>query len=266
MNDIKIFGIMVVYNKNIKDTVMYKSISGKDICMTVCDNSERDFGNSKEAEGQGFHYISMNGNAGLAKAYNRALDYIFGNFSLSDEDLVCLFDDDTNVPDEYFEVIKKSTGQIILPVVKDGLGIMSPVRMKNKLAARFKNEMEIFECDEHFLSGINSCMAIRAGIFRTYRYNEEMFLDYIDHQFIMDMRERNIYPKAEKIYIIQKFSAVDDDKESAAYRFSLQKKDLNIFYKDNIFCYYYVVIKKHIKLMLKYRDIKMLFKNKRKVN
>ncbi len=251
---------MIVYNKNIKDTVTYKSLTGKDIRMTVCDNSEGDFGNSAAAKNGGYDYIRMNGNAGLAKAYNSALNHIFSNMSLSDDDLICLFDDDTEVPEEYFEVIKKSDGQIILPVVSDGLGIMSPVRMKGSIAARFKNKNQIFACDERQLSGINSCMAIRAGILRTYRYNEEMFLDYIDHKFIMDMRKRNIYPKAANISVTQSFSAVEDDKERARVRFSLQKKDLRIFYADNRPGYYYVVLKKHIKLTLKYKDIRMLLK------
>ena len=89
-------------------------------------------------------------------------------------------------------------------------------------------------------------------------YDEEMFLDYIDHKFIMDMRKQGIYPQSMNTCIYQNFSALENDKASEAMRFAIQKKDLRIFYRKHILLYYYVVIKKHIKLFIKYKDFSML--------
>lgn len=60
----------------------------------------------------------MNGNAGLSKAYNRALDY------LKDEDgIVIWFDDDTNVTQEYFDALELNAKEfkdsdIFVPVIQ----------------------------------------------------------------------------------------------------------------------------------------------------
>lgn len=260
MKDVEIFGIVVIYNKRIKDIALLKNNAASNMHLIVCDNSDKDFNDDEALTRQAFDYINMNGNKGLSCAYNRALEHIFEKYNPCDEDIICIFDDDTNVPADYFEIIKNSKGNVILPIVEDDIGIMSPVILKNGIAKRFRTKEEIFKCKRELLSGINSCMAIRAKIFKSYRYDEEMFLDYIDHKFIMDMRNIKIFPTVEEFVVMQNFSAVVDDKDSARKRFVLQKKDLRIFYKTNKFCYYYVVIKKHIKLMLKYRDIKMLFK------
>ena len=136
---------------------------------------------------------------------------------------------------------------------------MSPVKMSDKIVTRFKDKESALHAKREWLSGINSGMAVRMKIFRNFRYNEEMFLDYIDHMFIMEMRKRNIYPQVCDIEMEQYFSAIEDDKQTAARRFVMQKKDLRIFYGNAKVRYWFVVFKKHIKLVVKYRDVRMLF-------
>lgn len=259
MDAINIYGIMVIYNKALEESDAYKCLKDSDIRLVVCDNSTLDAGNMAIADSNSVDYIFMGGNIGLSRAYNRGLDYIFEKYNPNDGDLICVFDDDTMIPKDYFECIKGATGEILLPIVLDGVGIMSPVLMKKDVTRRISSRQEALCIRPEYLSGINSAMAVRASIYRDYRYNEEMFLDYIDHMFIMNMRDKGIYPKVLDIDIRQQFSAIDDSREAAAARFALQKKDLRIFYKNNYAMYLYVVIKKHIKLVKKYRDIKMLF-------
>lgn len=259
MDDIKIFAIMVIYNKCLNDSAAYRCLKRQDIKLIVCDNSTSDNGNERIAGENFTEYISMGGNKGLSRAYNRALDYVFSRFKPEKGDYVCFFDDDTEVPDEYFERLLHCDGKIMLPVVHDRLGIMSPVFMPKGTAKRFSSREEIFHADCRLISGINSAMAVRAEIFHDYRYNEEMFLDYIDHKFIMDMRERKTYPEIFDMDIQQSFSAAEDSKEAAVKRFRMQKKDLKIFYKNRLLLYCMVVFKKHLKLVIQYRDIKMLF-------
>lgn len=255
----KLYGILVIYNKSLNDACAYRQLKQEDIRLVVCDNSTKENENADIARKDNVTYLTMNGNQGLSRAYNRAIDFITDTWKPQDEDLLCLFDDDTLIPVEYFRKLKEQKGKILLPVVRDTVGIMSPVLLKNNIVKRFSSREEALRAEPRYLSGINSAMAVRMDIFRNYRYNEEMFLDYIDHKFIMDMRKQNNYPQVVDVDIRQHFSAVEDNRESAVKRFAMQKKDLRIFYGSDRMRYRYVVVKKHIKLALKYRDIRMLF-------
>ena len=73
----------------------------------------------------------------------------------------------------------------------------------------------------------------------------------------MDMWAQGIYPKVIPVEVIQDFSAQSDSKDAARARFRIQKKDLRIFYKKNPILYYYITIKKHLRLVIKYKDIKI---------
>lgn len=255
----KLYGILVIYNKSLQKSCAYGQLRDEDIQLIVCDNSTEENENARTAETDHVTYLHMNGNQGLSKAYNRAIDYIAETFQPQNEDLICIFDDDTMIPPEYFYKIKEEKGKILLPVVRDSKGIMSPVILKDGIAKRFQNKEDALKAERKFLSGINSGMAVRMEIFKKYRYNDEMFLDYIDHMFIMDMRKQKIYPQVFDVEMEQHFSAAEDDKETARKRFAMQKKDLRVFYGSDRRKYWYVVIKKHIKLVIKYRDLTMLF-------
>lgn len=49
----------------------------------------------------------MQGNKGLSKAYNKAIDYIMNNH-LDEIEYIILMDDDTYFPHEYFNEIKEN--------------------------------------------------------------------------------------------------------------------------------------------------------------
>ncbi len=260
MDTVNIYAIMVIYNKKLNESRTYECLKRQDIKIIVCDNSTSDYGNEAVALADGVGYVNMEGNKGLACAYNEGLDYIWDMYDTTETDYTCLFDDDTYVPDEYFELVRKSTEDILLPIVTDGKSIMSPVLMKKDIVKRIKSRKKLFNTDSKLLSGINSGMAVHSKVLEYYVYYKTMFLDYIDHIFIKHMRECDRYPKVLDVELVQSFSAVDDDKESAVARFAMQKKDLKIFYEDNKAGYNYVVVKKHIKLALKYRDVRLLFR------
>lgn len=257
------FGIMVIYNKSLEASTTFQSLKeSKAITLIVCDNSDQEGiqkDNERNAREASVEYLGMRGNRGLSYAYNRALEYIFNSLYAEDSDYISLFDDDTEITLDYLEQVQSFNGDLALPIMRDDLGIMSPVLMKGNYVRRIESKEQLKNIKPKYLSGINSAMVIRAGIMRNYRYNEEMFLDYIDHMFIMDMRKKSIYPDVLLVELKQKFSAVEDSAEAARKRFTLQKQDLRIFYKDSMYLYYYVVIRKHFKLLKKYKDLRMLF-------
>ena len=90
--------IIVLYNCSCLESTSYKSLKENGVRVIVCDNSTRDYGNKNIVESDGYIYINMNGNKGLSKAYNAALNQIS-----DDCQFICLFDDDTNISKEYFD-------------------------------------------------------------------------------------------------------------------------------------------------------------------
>ena len=82
---INFFAVVVLYNTFVNDSITInnlKKIHSHSVDIIVVDNSTKDFNNEKETKANNWTYLSMNGNAGLSKAYNRALDY------LKDEDII----------------------------------------------------------------------------------------------------------------------------------------------------------------------------------
>lgn len=260
-----LFGIIVIYNKNVSNSLTYQCLKKQDnLQIIVCDNSTKDFDNKKFVENDGFYYVNMHENAGLSKAYNAALDVI----SSINEDMkgyVSLFDDDTFIPDIYFlklrSEIRTKKSDIFLPIVKDEVGILSPSVMKKYYCHRAPENIWSVKQDE--LCGINSGMAIRLKIFKKYRYNENIFLDYVDHNFLRDMRKRHRRVSIMDVEIQQTFSSNVRDKEKELIRFKIFKKDINEFYRKgfwNQFFFYYVITRRKMQLTRKYRDPRIMFR------
>lgn len=176
---VPIYAVLVDYNKPLEESPSYQALRRqKDIVTIVCDNSTQVELDQNLVQKDGNVYLSMHGNRGLSKAYNRALDHIEEEDPVL-EGFVMLFDDDTDIPDSYFDcvrqMIKKNDADIFLPLVADQdpkLGYLSPSIMKDVYIHRTK---EPFKLKEKELCGINSGMLIRLSLFENYRYNEDLF-------------------------------------------------------------------------------------------
>lgn len=252
-----IFALMVIYNKNCNNSVTYKALKEiKSINIIVCDNSTKDYGNSAVVEADNNIYIDMHGNKGLSKAYNSALDRLFQE---KKNGIVCMFDDDTETPLEYFselaEISEDESWDICLPRVFNKAWMMSPCEF-NKYHVRKISDLN--KCDTRYLVGINSGMAIRLNLFENYRYDENLFLDFVDFNFMLDMRKRNAKIKVMATKLYQDFSVLTHDKEAAKARYKIKKKDLDYFYKNGIISKLYLFVLKlklKIKIFLKFKDI-----------
>ena len=128
----------------------------------------------------------MNGNKGLSKAYNAAIDTI-------EADIVILFDDDTNVTAEYFRtlndaVIENPNIDIFAPIVygQDGM-IYSPNEF-NFLKNHFISSPDQ-AIDPNKFNAIASCLAIRMKVLKNYRFNELLFVDQVDQYFFYEQRK-----------------------------------------------------------------------------
>mgnify|MGYP000662364730 CR=1 FL=1 len=124
---INFFAVMVIYNRNLNESFSFSTLKNTGVEIFVCDNSTKDMKNLT-FESERVHILSMGGNVGLSKAYNKAIESINGR-----DGYICFFDDDTAVPENYFTLmekeIEKTGADILLPCVFDGNGYMSPCKI-----------------------------------------------------------------------------------------------------------------------------------------
>lgn len=252
---IDLYSIIVVYNKELDLSPTYNLCKDiQNLTTIVCDNSIKPNHNESTAKKDGVVYISMNGNKGISRAYNAALDMI-----KEKKGYVILMDDDTKIDKSYFEMfLQNEAGKsdIYLPIVKDEKGIMSPAVCKNGIISR-SNTLDIAYSD---ITGINSGMIIDLDCFKDFRYEESLFLDYVDHYFLLQMKQRNKSIKVFPYEIYQNFSANTNNKNASLERWKIFKRDSQYFYNNNKMNGFYVLLKRRIHLMLQYKDITFLWR------
>ncbi len=185
----KITAVVVVYNKKISDSITCKNIKeiDTDIDVLVVDNSEIDCENNVYCENNGIRYISMDGNKGLSKAYNVAVD------NSLDSDIIVLFDDDTEVTEDYFNKLEEAIDSnpdvdIFAPIIKGQDGVIYSPNEFNFLRNHFISSEDQEVSQEHF-NAIASCLAIRMRVFEKYRFNEYLFIDQVDQYFFCEQRK-----------------------------------------------------------------------------
>lgn len=199
---VKFYAVVVMYNSIItqsRSCINIQKINNHDITMIIVDNSTIKNDNENLSFERNWMYISMNGNAGLSKAYNKVLDSIS-----DDEGVIIWFDDDTDVTQEYFDKLEQEVNNnpecsIFAPMIQGQDGkFWSPNEarfLKNKqIKKRTQN------INQNKFNAINSCTAVRLEVYKDYRYDERLFLDQVDHNFFED--QRNLHRKFCKLDVI----------------------------------------------------------------
>ena len=223
--------VIVLYNKSIRgicslNSVLSSSYVGE---VIVCDNSTVPNDNARAAERLGITYISMEGNKGLPFAYRKGVNSSSG-------EVICIFDDDTSVPSDYFDAVaaafgvSESLGICLPPVVTRDL-ILSPCRFNGIRGIPFEKLSDIKECDD--LSGINSGLAIRRSVFDVVDYDTNLFVDYVDHAFLRDAREAGIeISYLDCSALSQQFSFEISANDQVLKRMRLFISDSKTYYSD----------------------------------
>lgn len=268
MNKRQISCIIVLYNMNYKDSYTFKYLlecpeyKQGIIDIVAVDNSVRSYHNSDVDNLERVIYVSMNGNKGLSKAYNAGLDAIEKNYGL-DNRMIVILDDDTEMGKDYFKEVIKASGDaihsIFLPIVKDQTGYLSPSFM---FKYKCKRCYDLDDITDENICGINSGMAIKGELFKNYRYNEDMFLDYIDHNFLRDMKRKHIGIRVLDVELHQNFSSDTDTYKQAKHRLKIFKKDIRVYYSHGFMeymTYCYVMVRRKLSLLRKYKRIGIFF-------
>ena len=186
---IKTTAVIVVYNKEITQSITCEKIWAMDqsIDILVVDNSDRLNTNKDYCRSNEIRYISMDGNKGLSKAYNTAID------NSRDSDLIVLFDDDTEITEEYFAKLDQMVDKypdvdIFAPIIRGQDGVIYSPNEFNFLRNHFITSPKQ-EVSQDSFNAIASCLAIRTRVFENYRFNEKLFVDQVDQYFFCEQRK-----------------------------------------------------------------------------
>ena len=180
--------VVVIYNKNCLESVSFSEIIANGAARVILiDNStdpDMQSGNSEECLRLGCEYYSMGGNKGLAAAYNAAISRIGSRI-----DYLMLLDDDTVIPQDLISGLQQSiamhpSASVFVPYVLDQAALLSPSRRWSSLFFRLKKRPEAFT---RRMSAINSGLVIRLDPENRAKplFDDKMFLDCIDHDFIL---------------------------------------------------------------------------------
>lgn len=229
--------VIVIYNMQCEDSrclVSILKLKTQKLNLIVCDNSNVSLfkkNNREFCEENHIEYIDMQGNHGLSRAYNKALTKVEKN------EWVVLFDQDTRISNNYFVELEKSVNTyphiyIHVPIVKSEKLLMSP-----SLASKYKVSKTTITKPGLYtdITAINSGMAINRKVFtRVGKYNEEIFLDYLDHYFIRQYKKEYDQIALFNCVLNQEFSNNDHSNITRDLtRFKIYKDDFYQFCKDS---------------------------------
>ncbi|WP_374968442.1 glycosyltransferase [Terrabacter sp. BE26] len=231
-----IFDVIVVgYNSLLVDSPAVLAAQSAPLVRTIfyCDNSTdpSTCAQNKAAKGPKVTYLGLGGNLGISRAYNAALNHCQAQY-------VVLFDDDTAVETSFFEdaaswVREGVDGDgVFVPVVTTAGKAFSPCR---HFLGTFRPIEDLSGLRLGSFSAINSGMVIARSVFSGYRYDERLFLEFVDHKFVSDVRKRGIpVTIMSNVVLNQTFSAVSDDLSAALRRHEIFRRDSAVFYSGVI--------------------------------
>jgi len=231
--------ITIVYNQLISNCGIVKHLNIDDFSTNLifADNSTKEEITEKNKNfclQSNFSYVNMHGNYGLSKAYNKALSDIIKE----KKTWVIICDQDTEITKDFLKYYKNSIESnpdklIFCPIVNDSFGIMSPSILKGKKYIHSK--ITDFNRTIEEYSFINSGMCINSTVFESVKYDEKLFLDCVDHDFVKAVRKafsKNVFYVISELELFQNFSGVTKNPcESDVKRFQIYLKDARYFYK-----------------------------------
>lgn len=255
--DFKIAALTVIYNKKCKDSLTCQtlvSVKDPNIMVVIYDNSTSDYGNKEYCRANGWAYLGGTGNIGLSKAYNKCIEFL-----KTSVDYLCLFDDDTEFSEQYFSSLREAIpfgGDIFLPLVYSHKSLISPSKLTaNYRTIFFPSEKAVFSYRGKEMTAINSGMAISFKLLHNYRYDENIFMDGVDHVFIREMKNRGYKIRPFNYRCEQHFSGNETPQmDVAERRFRILAKDYAYILKEKKHAYMLTVGKRAVHLSLEYKN------------
>lgn len=262
----KVLCVIIIFNRNLQECMSFstlvKGMLSDDVQLYIYDNSSCPMHSKSDFQDNSFiHYVSDVTNPGVSVGYNRASDFAVQNGFTH---LLLLDQDSTfNSGDYIQECIEKAKQlphiKLFVPQVITISGCqISPIHLKFKLPTTF-----FFQTDKEY--PIKSTGIINSGMFidvnalkKVGGYNEKVFLDYSDYQFIdrLSIQYKSFYLINRKL--IQDFSNEETDLNKLFIRYKLFYNSLKA-YESNSFidklAINIIVFKRTLSLTLRCKSI-----------
>lgn len=256
----RILIVIVLYHCKLNESKSFLSLAPPLENLIIFDNSESPQDISAYA-GEAV-YIHNGINIGLSACYNKAAMYAKNN----GYQWLLLLDQDTDFSGvslaDYLNAIKNFKDcNIIAPLVKCGRYTMSPAVLKFKIPhvslTEFRGVVSLQK-----ISIINSGMCVSVSSFLNCGgYNEKVFLDFSDHEFLRRYKKDNSVAYILPQLIKQDFSVVTDDKMKSLSRFKLFCRSIRGCEKETIedcFVFSLIILKRALRLMVETHDLNVL--------
>lgn len=257
--------IVVIYNRSLRESETAASLlrfAPENTTVLIYDNSETDFGNAELCNANHWRYLGGQGNMGLSKAYNHCIDTLQ---RAGFQGLICIFDDDTELAQDYFSAVLETaechpTHSVFFPLLYSGDRILSPqIIHPDQRAKYFSNSEECLDYAGPNLFAFNSGMAVRAEVFHAIRYDEALFMDGVDYMFLRECYRCGLLTMPVGVSMNHGFSGSQKPGYTAAYRrFENYARDYAHVLKDNPSGYRYLVGKRALHLVLIYKRLSFL--------
>jgi Predicted glycosyltransferases len=196
-------------------------------------------------------------NPGISVAYNKIQKYALNN----NIEWIVLLDQDTTLPtntiDIYMKSINRRDIKIKAPIVYIEKGILSPSIYKNYHSFLLKNLSPGIMSFKN-ISCINTGLMINTLFFEEVGgYNEDLKLDFCDHDFIERVKKKTDMLEILSISFYQDFSSATHTKEQAIERYKRYIIDFKVFKKtrNKILLLLWVDFPRLLKLSIKYKTL-----------
>lgn len=260
---LSVLAVIVLYNERLQCTLTYRSLLAqmKNIPIFIWDNSLIAQHQMSEFKNKNIIYVHCSENKGISCAYNQAAEYAYDN----NYRWIMLLDQDTTFNADYFpkliQCLKDNKEiQCFFPVHKLQNGLyLSPVRSYFKMSrlSRDKSGGKL-KFKNHAI--INSGLLIDVSLFKIVGgYNEKVFLDYSDFQFIERLSKYSTEGICVDSICIQNFSNNVTDFNKLLERFKLFCLSVKGCEKNSLFdhlMYFIIVLKRGVSLTIRTRSFK----------
>ncbi|MDM7891959.1 glycosyltransferase [Curtobacterium caseinilyticum] len=172
-------------------------------------------------------YRWLGGNVGLARAYNSAVEQLQSSWTH-----VVFLDQDTAGLPRLFDRLAEGLGaEVTLPAVRAGNAIISPCR---RIGPWYLPLRRVGEVPAN-ISWINSGMTVARGTVSSNPFDEELFLDYVDHQFARSSLAGGAHVEVcWDVMLDQDYSRDTDNEQQALARFRTFNRDVRQFYRGTL--------------------------------
>lgn len=264
-----ILPIIVLFKRNLEDSESINSLLNSNDKneikeLFVYNNSPEVVDVPDSYRGIPVHFINDYKNSGVSKAYNEGIKYAKSMHYT----YVLLLDQDTTLPEKtlntYIKYARENkTINLFCPVLKTSSGaICSPLRYKLHRGFPVK-EITEGEYPLNDFSPINSGMLINVdAAIECGGYNEDVFLDFSDFQFIERFKTANNRFYVIPLILEQDFSGDETDTNKLLIRFAIYCRCAKRCVRENInddAVYFFMVLARAMKLIIKTKSFAFIF-------